>query len=66
MFDNSGFGCIDNLQRSQGIPKFGCELVYPNTETGRLDAGGEKVPVNYAKLLKGMDVRLIVVLIVKK
>lgn len=53
LFDNSGFGCIDNLQRSQGIPKFGCELVYRNPETGKLDAGGKKVPVDYAKIAEG-------------
>lgn len=39
LFDNNGFGCIDNLQRSQGIPKFGCELRFRNPETGRLDEG---------------------------
>lgn len=48
LFDNNGFGCIDNLQRSQGIPKFGCELKYRNPETGRLDGEGELIPVDYA------------------
>jgi 3D-(3,5/4)-trihydroxycyclohexane-1,2-dione acylhydrolase (decyclizing) len=53
LFDNNGFGCIDNLQRSQGIPKFGCELKYRNPETGRLDEGGELIPVDYAKIAEG-------------
>jgi 3D-(3,5/4)-trihydroxycyclohexane-1,2-dione acylhydrolase (decyclizing) len=53
LFNNSGFGCIDNLQRSQGIPKFGCELVYPNDETGRLDEGGSEVLVDYAMIARG-------------
>ncbi|WP_020612206.1 3D-(3,5/4)-trihydroxycyclohexane-1,2-dione acylhydrolase (decyclizing) [Sediminispirochaeta bajacaliforniensis] len=53
LFDNNGFGCIDNLQRSQGIPKFGCELKFRNPETGRLDEGGKLVPVDYAKIAEG-------------
>lgn len=57
LFDNNGFGCIDNLQRSQGIPKFGCELKYRNPETGRLDEGGKKIPVSYAKIAEGYGCR---------
>jgi 3D-(3,5/4)-trihydroxycyclohexane-1,2-dione acylhydrolase (decyclizing) len=53
LFDNSSFGCIDNLQRSQGIPQFGCTLAYRSPETGRLDAGGRIVPVDYAKIAEG-------------
>ena len=53
LFDNNGFGCIDNLQRSQGIPKFGCELNFRNPVTGRLDEGGKPVPVNYAAIASG-------------
>ena len=53
LFDNNGFGCIDNLQRSQGIPKFGCELKFRNPETGRLDEGGKLIPVDYAKIAEG-------------
>ncbi len=58
LFDNNGFGCIDNLQRSQGIPKFGCELKYRNPETGRLDEGGKPVPVDYAKIAEGYGCRV--------
>ena len=53
LFDNNGFGCIDNLQRSQGIPKFGCELKYRNPETGKLDEGGALIPVDYAGIAEG-------------
>lgn len=57
LFDNNGFGCIDNLQRSQGIPKFGCELKYRNSETGRLDEGGQLIPVDYAAIAAGYGCR---------
>ncbi len=57
LFDNNGFGCIDNLQRSQGIPKFGCELRYRNPETGRLDESGDMIPVDYAKIAEGYGCR---------
>ncbi len=57
LFDNNGFGCIDNLQRSQGIPKFGCELKYRNPATGRLDEGGKLIPVSYAKIAEGYGCR---------
>jgi len=53
LFDNNGFGCIDNLQRSQGIPKFGCELRYRNPKTGKIDSGGDLIPVDYAKIAAG-------------
>ena len=58
LFDNNGFGCIDNLQRSQGIPKFGCELVFRNPRTGRLDEGGERIPVDYAAIAAGYGCRV--------
>ncbi|MGD1816594.1 MAG: 3D-(3,5/4)-trihydroxycyclohexane-1,2-dione acylhydrolase (decyclizing) [Pleomorphochaeta sp.] len=53
LFDNNGFGCIDNLQRSQGIPKFGCELVYRGDESNRIDASGKRLQVSYAMIAKG-------------
>lgn len=53
LFDNNGFGCIDNLQRSQGIPKFGCELVYRGKNTNRLDSTGARLNVSYATIAKG-------------
>lgn len=58
LFDNNGFGCIDNLQRSQGIPKFGCELKYRNPESGRLDEGGALISVDYAGIAEGYGCRV--------
>ncbi|MFV0438878.1 MAG: 3D-(3,5/4)-trihydroxycyclohexane-1,2-dione acylhydrolase (decyclizing) [Desulfopila sp.] len=57
LFDNNGFGCIDNLQRSQGIPKFGCELRFRNPKTDRLDQEGAPIPVDYAKIAAGYGCR---------
>ncbi len=61
LFDNNGFGCIDNLQRSQGIPKFGCELKYRNPVTGRLDEGGKLISVDYAAIAAGYGCRTLTV-----
>lgn len=58
LFDNNGFGCIDNLQRSQGLPKFGCELKYRNPESGRLDEGGALITVDYAGIAEGYGCRV--------
>lgn len=46
LIDNHGWQCIDNLQTSQGIPRFGCELRFRNSQSDRLD--GEYVPINFA------------------
>ncbi len=46
LLDNNGWQCIDNLQTSQGIPRFGCELRFRNPQTGRLD--GDYVPIDFA------------------
>lgn len=51
LIDNNGFHCIDNLQKSQGIPHFGCEFRYRSSETDRLE--GEYIPVDYAMVAKG-------------
>jgi 3D-(3,5/4)-trihydroxycyclohexane-1,2-dione acylhydrolase (decyclizing) len=47
VFDNLGFQCIDNLQGSQGIVKFGNELRTRDPRTGRLD--GKPLVVDFAK-----------------
>lgn len=39
LFDNHGFQCIHNLQRSQGSDGFGNEFRYRSQETGRLTGG---------------------------
>ena len=45
LFDNCGFGCINNLQQSQGIPSFGTEFRF-REKTGRLT--GTSMPIDYA------------------
>lgn len=46
LFDNNGFGCINNLQQSQGIPSFGTDFRFRSAETGRLT--GEIIPIDFA------------------
>jgi 3D-(3,5/4)-trihydroxycyclohexane-1,2-dione acylhydrolase (decyclizing) len=55
LLDNTGFGCINNLQTSQGIPSFNTEFRYRNQETGRLD--GQYMPIDYAKSAEGYGVK---------
>ncbi|MDR3145203.1 MAG: 3D-(3,5/4)-trihydroxycyclohexane-1,2-dione acylhydrolase (decyclizing) [Treponema sp.] len=47
VLDNAGFHCIGNLQRSQGIRKFGNEWNLRDEGSGRLE--GRAVRVDYAK-----------------
>lgn len=47
LFDNAGFGCINNLQMSQGMGSFGTENRHRNPRTGMLD--GPLVKVDFAK-----------------
>ncbi len=47
LFDNAGFGCINNLQMSQGMGSFATENRYRNQQNGRLD--GALIPVDFAK-----------------
>ncbi len=51
LLDNSGFQCIHNLQRSQGIPSFANEFRYRQSNTDRLT--GAYVPVDFAAIAKG-------------
>ena len=51
LFDNSGFGCINNLQMGQGMGSFGTEFRFRNPRTGRLD--GSYVPIDFAKAASG-------------
>jgi len=48
VLDNSGFQCIHNLQRSQGIPSFANEFRYRDGATDRLT--GKCLPINFAAL----------------
>ncbi len=47
VFDNNGFQCIDNLQVSQGITRFGNEWRFRDRRTGRLTGG--YVPIDFAR-----------------
>jgi len=47
VFDNYGYQCIDNLQTSQGIGRFGNDLRRRDPKTGRLT--GDIVPLDFAK-----------------
>jgi len=47
VFDNAGYQCIDNLQTSQGIVKFGNDLRLRDPATGRLT--GSLIPLDFAK-----------------
>ncbi|WP_416041837.1 3D-(3,5/4)-trihydroxycyclohexane-1,2-dione acylhydrolase (decyclizing) [Edwardsiella ictaluri] len=47
LFDNAGFGCINNLQMGHGIGSFGTESRQRNPQTGRLD--GPLVKVDFAQ-----------------
>jgi len=51
VLDNSGFQCIHNLQRSQGIPSFANEFRYRESDTNRLT--GKCVPVDFAGIAAG-------------
>lgn len=50
LFDNSGWGCIENLQNGQGTDTFGTRFTR-RTETGLLD--GEVIVTDYAKIAEG-------------
>ncbi|CCW31846.1 3D-(3,5/4)-trihydroxycyclohexane-1,2-dione acylhydrolase (decyclizing) [Xenorhabdus nematophila] len=47
LFDNAGFGCINNLQMSQGMGSFATENRYRNPQSGQLD--GALIKVDFAK-----------------
>lgn len=46
LFDNSGFGCINNLQMGHGMGSFGTEFRYRSKESGKLD--GPIMHIDYA------------------
>jgi 3D-(3,5/4)-trihydroxycyclohexane-1,2-dione acylhydrolase (decyclizing) len=47
VFDNAGYQCIDNLQTSQGITKFGNDLRRRDPGTARLT--GPVIPLDFAR-----------------
>ncbi len=46
LFDNSGWGCIENLQNNQGNDTFGTVFRFRNEQTGQLD--GPILPIDFA------------------
>lgn len=55
LFDNAGFGCINNLQMSNGMGSFGTQFRHRNNETGKLD--GKLVKIDFAKSAEGYGVK---------
>ncbi|TCO70035.1 3D-(3,5/4)-trihydroxycyclohexane-1,2-dione acylhydrolase (decyclizing) [Marinisporobacter balticus] len=55
LFDNMSFGCINNLQMSQGMGTFGTEFRFRNEETKKLD--GKLIPIDYAMSAAGYGVK---------
>lgn len=55
LLDNSGFGCINNLQMNSGIESFNTEFRYRNSLTDRLD--GEYIKIDYAKNAESYGVK---------
>ncbi|SMF80693.1 3D-(3,5/4)-trihydroxycyclohexane-1,2-dione hydrolase [Paenibacillus uliginis N3/975] len=54
LFDNIGFGCINNLQMGHGMGSFGTEFRARNLSTGKLD--GELLLIDFAKSAAGYGV----------
>lgn len=50
LFDNCGFGCINNLQMSNGIGNLATEFRYRD-QSGRLQ--GDLIPIDFAKVAEG-------------
>jgi 3D-(3,5/4)-trihydroxycyclohexane-1,2-dione acylhydrolase (decyclizing) len=50
VFDNCGFGCINNLQMNHGVGSLATEFRYRDTQ-GKLDGG--LIPVDYAMVARG-------------
>ncbi|WP_028777953.1 3D-(3,5/4)-trihydroxycyclohexane-1,2-dione acylhydrolase (decyclizing) [Shimazuella kribbensis] len=55
LFDNSGFGCINNLQMGHGMGSFGTEFRLRNEKTQKLD--GPIQTINYAASAAGYGVK---------
>ncbi len=55
LFDNAGFGCINNLQMGNGMGSFGTEFRKRNEMTNKMD--GNIIPVDFAKSAAGYGVK---------
>lgn len=54
LFDNSGFGCINNLEMSNGIGNLATEFRFRD-ENG--DLLGDLVPIDFAKARKATELK---------
>ena len=54
LFDNCGFGCINNLQMSNGIGNLATEFRYRDEEGG---LNGDLMPISYATVASGYGVK---------
>jgi 3D-(3,5/4)-trihydroxycyclohexane-1,2-dione acylhydrolase (decyclizing) len=54
LFDNCGFGCINNLQMSNGIGSLATEFRYRSQEQ---NLNGGLIPIDYAKSAEGYGVK---------
>lgn len=55
LFDNSGFGCINNLQMGNGMGSFGTEFRYRDQETRKLN--GAIMKIDFAASAAGYGVK---------
>ncbi|MBH0358185.1 3D-(3,5/4)-trihydroxycyclohexane-1,2-dione acylhydrolase (decyclizing) [Bacillus toyonensis] len=55
LFDNSGFGCINNLQMGNGMGSFGTEFRYRNQKTRKLN--GAIMKIDFAASAAGYGVK---------
>ncbi|MFS0862169.1 3D-(3,5/4)-trihydroxycyclohexane-1,2-dione acylhydrolase (decyclizing) [Fredinandcohnia sp. 179-A 10B2 NHS] len=55
LLDNAGFGCINNLQMSNGMGSFGTEFRKRSHETNQLT--GPIIPIDYAQSAAGYGVK---------
>lgn len=64
LFDNSGWGCIENLQNNQGTETFGTRFQARNALSGMLD--GPIVPIDFARIAEGYGCKAYTVRTIKE
>lgn len=55
LFDNAGFGCINNLQMANGMGSFHTEFRYRNEQTN--ETNGAVMAIDYAKIGEGYGLK---------
>lgn len=64
LFNNSGFGCINNLEMGNGMGSFGTEFRYRNEKSGKLNGG--LISIDFAKSAEGYGVKTYTVRTIKE